>query len=121
MIIEAKQVEIYETGDGKIPYEQWFDSLRDSMTRDRIKARIARLRLGSLGECKPVGEGVTELILNFGPGYRIYIGQVGTTIVVLLCGGDKSTQEADIKAAQRYWADFKAILGKEKPHYGAAN
>lgn len=114
MIVESKQVEIYLTEDGSSPYEQWLDRLGGGQTRDRIDARIARLRLGNLGQCKPVGGGVTELILDFGPGYRIYFGQEGIRVIILLCGGDKSTQQGDIQQAKEYWADYQKRVKKAR-------
>lgn len=114
MIVESKQVEIYLTEDGTSPYEQWLDRLGGGKTRDRIDARIARVRLGNLGKCKPVGGGVTELILDFGPGYRIYIGQEGAAIIILLCGGDKASQKEDIEGAKNYWADYQQRAKKAR-------
>ena len=113
MFIERKQIELYMTEDGEIPFEDWFDGLRDAKTRARIKARIARLRTGSWGQYKPVGEGVTEFILDFGPGYRIYAGQIGSVILLLLCGGDKSTRLRDIATAKAHWSSYHARLQKE--------
>ena len=108
MIVEAKQVELYESEDGEIPYEIWFDGIRDGQTRNRVKIRINRLRTGNLGRYKGVGGGIIELALDFGPGYRVYAAQVGTLIILLLCAGDKSTQVADIAAAKEFWADYLA-------------
>ena len=71
-------------------------------------AKQARVRHGSLGDCKSVGEGVSELRVDYGPGDRIYFGQKGLTLVVLLCGGDKRTQDRDIRLAKKYWHEFKA-------------
>lgn len=71
-------------------------------------ARLARVRQGNLGDCKSVGEGVSELRVDYGPGYRVYFGQKGRTLVVLLCGGDKRTQDRDIPLAKQYWREFKA-------------
>lgn len=73
----------------------------------RLDARLVHVRAGNLGVHRTVGEGVTELILDFGPGYRIYFGQVGSTLIVLLCGGDKSTQHKDIMTAHEYWVDYR--------------
>ncbi len=70
--------------------------------------RLVRVELGTFGEHRGVGEGVTELVINFGPGYRIYIGQDGSEIVILLIGGDKRSQDADIKTAKRYWRNDNA-------------
>ena len=89
-MIEIRQTETYF---------QWFDSLRDRQARARINARIRRLSLGNFGDVKPIGEGVSELRIDFGPGYRVYFVQRGQTLVVLLAGGDKRTQDRDIKKA----------------------
>jgi putative addiction module killer protein len=83
-----------------ITYSSWFDKLRDKAAKVRIDIRIRRLSLGNPGDVKPVGEGVSELRVNFGPGYRIYFVQRGEEFVVLLAGGDKSTQEQDISTAK---------------------
>jgi putative addiction module killer protein len=69
--------------------------------------RLDRVKLGNLGDYRSVGEGVFEFRIDYVPGYRIYFGQVGLTIVLLLCGGDKSTQEQDIRKAKEYWADYE--------------
>ena len=71
-------------------------------------SRLARVRQGNLGDCKPVGEGVSELRVDYGPGYRVYFGQKGRTLVVLLCGGDKRSQDRDIRLAKQFWQEFKA-------------
>jgi len=113
MVVESKQLELYETQAGKVPYLIWFTSIRDRKTRNKIEARIRRVRLGNLGERRSVGGGVTELVLNYGPGYRIYIGQLGARVVVLLCGGDKSTQDEDIEVSKEYWNDYKSRLKEE--------
>jgi putative addiction module killer protein len=81
-------------------YSSWFSKLRDKAAKVRIDIRIRRLSLGNPGDVKPVGEGVSELRVNFGPGYRIYFVQKGEEFVVLLAGGDKSTQEQDISTAK---------------------
>jgi len=80
-------------------YSKWFKSLRDQQARARINVRIRRLSLGNPGDVKPVGEGVSELRIDYGPGYRVYFEDKGHTVVILLAGGDKQTQERDIKAA----------------------
>jgi len=85
-VIEIRQTEVYA---------KWFNSLRDR----QAKARIRRLSLGNPGDVKPVGEGVSELRIDYGPGYRIYFVKHGQTFVVLLAGGDKSTQDRDIRMA----------------------
>ncbi len=82
-------------------YVKWLDSLRDIHARARILVRIERLSAGNSGDVKPVGEGVSELRINYGPGYRVYFTKRGQEIVILLAGGDKRTQSKDIKAALR--------------------
>lgn len=89
-MIEIRQTEVYE---------QWFDSVRDRQARVRIDARIRRLSLGNPGDVTPVGEGVSELRIDYGPGYRVYFVQRGHALVVLLAGGDKRTQDRDISTA----------------------
>lgn len=81
-------------------FQTWFKALRDPVARQRILVRIDRLALGNPGDVKPVGAGVSELRIPHGPGYRLYFVQRGNEVVVLLCGGDKSTQEADIRQAK---------------------
>ena len=76
------------------------------MAKRKIRKRLDRVEEGNLGECNFIGEGVHELKINYGPGYRIYFGQEGMKIIVLLCGGDKSSQVKDIKKAQLYWAEY---------------
>jgi putative addiction module killer protein len=82
-------------------YVDWIDNLRDHQARARVLARIERLALGNTGDVKPVGEGVSELRIDFGPGYRVYFMKRGREIVILLAGGDKSTQTSDIRIALR--------------------
>ncbi|WP_026135379.1 type II toxin-antitoxin system RelE/ParE family toxin [Scytonema hofmannii] len=93
--------------EGTVPFAEWLDSLRDKKAKAKIKERLKRVSLGNLGDCKSVGGGVFELRIDYGPGYRVYYGQVGLIIVILLLGRDKSTQEQDIRKAQEYWADYE--------------
>ena len=80
-------------------FTHWFSMLRDSVAQTRIDVRIERLLQGNLGDVRPVGEGVSEMRINYGPGYRVYYTQHGPTVVVLLAGGDKGSQERDIRLA----------------------
>ena len=100
-------VEIYVGPNGKQPFAEWFRTLRDVRTQARAEARLRRLSLGLLGDHRPVGGGVSELRLDFGPGFRIYFARLEHTIILLLCGGDKSTQPRDIERAKAHLADYK--------------
>ena len=80
-------------------FDAWFEALRDKQAARRIQARIDRVEEGNFGDCQPVGEGVSEMRIHYGPGYRIYMAQRGAEIVILLAGGDKATQNKDIKTA----------------------
>lgn len=82
-------------------FVEWLDDLRDIRARAKIQARIERLAAGNPGDVEPIGEGVSELRINFGPGYRVYFKQQGQKLIILLAGGDKGTQAKDIKAALR--------------------
>ena len=83
-----------------VTFSDWMAGLRDHRAKAKIAARIDRLALGNPGDVEPVGEGVSELRIHYGPGYRVYFTKRGKTLIVLLCGGDKSTQTKDIKAAK---------------------
>lgn len=89
-------IEIRQT----VTYEKWFEALKDRNARMRINIRIRRLASGNPGDIKSVGNGISEIRINYGPGYRVYFIQKGYKIVILLCGGNKSTQSRDIKQAQ---------------------
>jgi putative addiction module killer protein len=101
-------VEILEYLDamGRSPYRDWFDTL-DATAAAKITVAITRIRLGNLSNAKGVGSGVQEYKVDFGPGYRIYFGRDGEALVILLAGGTKKRQRADIEAAQARWADYK--------------
>src|SRR6185295_226733 len=102
-----KVLQEYQTTDGKKPFRSWLDSLKDRRGRVLIEARLLRLSKGNAGDVKFLGQGVFELRVHFGPGYRVYFGEEQGLIVVLLCGGDKSQQSADIEKAQAYWLDYR--------------
>ena len=107
-----RELEVYITEEGRAPFTEWFDSLRDIQGRVKVRTRLNRIRLGNFGDSTGVGEGVQELRIDFGPGYRVYFGQADLKVVLLLCGGDKSTQTQDILQAKRYWKDFKRRSGR---------
>ena len=91
-MIEVRKTEVYAT---------WLNSLRDQQARARILVRVERLATGNLGDVRPVGEGVSELRIDYGPGYRVYFKKRGSTLVILLAGGDKRTQNEDVRKALR--------------------
>ena len=90
----------YTTEHGENPFHNWLNSLKDRSARARIRVRLNRIRLGNFGDCKPVGKGVNELRVNYGPGYRVYYGKSKTTVILLLTGGSKKSQSKDIQLAQ---------------------
>lgn len=101
------KIEQYQDEDGGIPFRAWFGKLRDVVAKAAIANRIDRLALGNFGSCRDVGNGVSELKVDVGPGYRVYVAHHGEKLVILLCGGNKSTQAKDIELARKYWADWK--------------
>jgi putative addiction module killer protein len=103
-----REIVAFRAKDGQVPFEEWLDELSDKKAVARVLARLARVRQGNLGDWKSVGEGVSELRVDYGPGYRVYFGLKGQTLVVLLCGGDKRTQDRDIRLAKQYWQEYKA-------------
>jgi putative addiction module killer protein len=107
MEVEPKQIQNYQNLEGKEPFTDWLNDLRDVKARAIVRKRLERVQLGNLGSYRFVGKGVWELKIDYAGGYRLYFGQVGLNIVLLLCGGDKSTQEEDILKAQTYWRDYE--------------
>jgi putative addiction module killer protein len=97
----------YQEPDGSVPFRAWLTKLKDRTARARIDARLLRIRRGNCGDAKSVGDGVHELRVDYGPGYRVYFAPVGDRVVVLLIGGDKRTQAADIKKAKKYWSTYQ--------------
>jgi putative addiction module killer protein len=97
-VIEVRDTEAYRT---------WLSGLRDERAKARIEVRVRRLALGNAGDVRPVGSGVSEIRIDYGPGYRVYFVQRGPAFVVLLCGGDKRTQDRDIRVAVEMAADLE--------------
>ena len=102
-----REIQYYRIQNGRSPFTEWLESIRDFSTRSRIERRLDRLTHGNFGRYKSIGDGMFELILDFGPGYRIYFGEINQTTVLLLCGGDKSSQARDIARAKMYWQEYK--------------
>lgn len=97
---------VYVTEEGKAPFDDWFNKL-DTAAALKIRTALARIETGNLGDVKHVGQGVSERRITFGPGYRVYFGQDGDKLVILLCGGTKKRQSKDIEQAKAFWHDYK--------------
>ncbi|MCB1084575.1 MAG: type II toxin-antitoxin system RelE/ParE family toxin [Chlamydiia bacterium] len=100
-------IQLYETIDGKCPYLEW-ESKLTKLSRAKVSARLARIKLGNFGDCKSIQgvRGLYELRIHLGPGYRIYFGKTGKKVVLLLLGGDKTSQKKDIKKSCRFWEEY---------------
>ncbi|WP_404790577.1 type II toxin-antitoxin system RelE/ParE family toxin [Altericista sp. CCNU0014] len=105
--VNPKQVVFYADEDGNEPFQAWMDNLRDQQGKRRIISRLFRVQQGNYGDVKPIGDGLSELRIFFGPGYRVYFGEEAGNMVVVLCGGDKDSQSRDIEAAKVYWKEYK--------------
>lgn len=108
MNIFPRVVRNYVSEQGRVPFEVWLQSLKDRKARAIIRNRINRIRLGNMGDTEPVGEGVFELRIHYGPGYRVYYGELEMTVVILLCGGIKRSQRRDIERAKTYWQNLRS-------------
>ncbi len=97
----------YQAVNGIFPFREWMARLKDKLAKARMAQRLHQLELGNMGDAKAVGEGVVELRVHIGAGYRVYCGRYGEHWVVLLCGGDKSSQPKDIERAKGFWAEWK--------------
>lgn len=105
-------IRMLEPEEGYCPFERWFVSLRDKQAVIRVHARLIRLRNGNVGDTRSVGGSVNELRIDYGPGYRVYFAVVAGTIIVLISGGDKSTQQRDIVSARKLWKENKDAAEK---------
>lgn len=101
------EIRIYIDKTGHAPFEYWLEALPDRLARAKIRARLARVEAGNLGDCKSLREGVQELRIDYGPGYRVYLSKQGSVMVLLLCGSDKSDQDREIGKAIAYLNDWK--------------
>ncbi|PUE30759.1 addiction module protein [Limnohabitans sp. Jir61] len=100
-------IQTYRTDDDVQPYVAWLGALPDRQAKARIVVRVNRMAGGNLGDVKPVGDGVWEARIDYGPGYRLYYAQAGRRLILLLIGGDKRTQQSDITKAQDYWNNWQ--------------
>ena len=108
-----KKLVQYEAEDGSCPFASWFGKL-EVRAALKVRTALARMEAGNLGDVKPVGTGVSERRINFGPGYRVYFGQDGEELVILLVGGTKQRQQRDIEQAKELWADYKRRKSSER-------
>lgn len=106
-VVRQKTLKVYVAKDGREPYTEWLKNLRDNTIRSRVIRRVERLKQGNYGDCKSVGEGVRELRFFFGSGYRVYFGESANDLVILLCGGDKDSQDRDREKAKDYWRVYQ--------------
>lgn len=112
-----REIRNYKTIHGYEPFKEWLVELKDVSAKVAIVKRLERVQFGNLGDCEPVGEGVLELRFHMGSGYRVYLGQDGKMLIVLLCGGQKASQKADIRIAKDCWQDYwKRKLEEERRH-----
>ncbi len=112
MEYELRRLLNYQTQDGRKPFDRWFKELRDKKGRSVIATRLERFeKTGNPGYWRALGEGLCELKIDFGPGYRVYYGEDGGVLVILLCGGDKDKQNKDIRKAREYWDDYRTRRG----------
>jgi putative addiction module killer protein len=107
--IHPRRIEYYIDDRGRRPFREWLEALKDIRAQVRIRVKLDRLALGYFGDCRSVGEGVLELKINFGPGYRVYFGLDKGQVVLLLCGGDKGSQTKDIQKAYQYWTNHRRL------------
>ena len=103
----SHEVEVYQTEEGRSPFSEWIRNLKDLTARSRVRTRLTRLRLGNFGDTNSLGDGLHELLIDHGPGYRVYFSRAGDRLVLLFCGGTKRTQLWDIEQARTYWRDYR--------------
>ncbi|AWG27460.1 type II toxin-antitoxin system RelE/ParE family toxin [Burkholderia cenocepacia] len=97
----------YQRDDGREPFTEWLNAVRDKPAQARIRERLRRVQTGNFGDCEPVGEGVIEPRVHVGAGYRVYFGRHGSALVLLLSGCDKASQPDDIRRAREHWSNWK--------------
>ena len=102
-----KELRIYRTKEGHEPFTKWLESLKDRLGRANITNRLNRVVHGNHGDCEHVGDGVYELRIHYGPGYRVYFSQQRETLILLLLGGNKRNQARDIRKARQFWKEFR--------------
>jgi putative addiction module killer protein len=106
--MEIKSIRLYKSKNGKIPFLIWLKSISDVRSKQIIQANIDKISLGHTGNTKYLANGVYEIKINYSPGYRVYYAHDGNDIIILLLGGDKRTQNEDIKKSKKYWSEYKS-------------
>jgi putative addiction module killer protein len=101
------EILIFEAATGQRPFLKWLSDLKDKRAQAAVDLRLELLKMGNFGQCRVLGDGLHELKIDLGPGYRIYFGKIGNNIVLLLCGGDKGSQQRDILKAKEYLKQIK--------------
>jgi putative addiction module killer protein len=109
-----REVWFFVASDGICPFVEWMDSLRDGRVHSRVSVRIRRLATGNLGDVKALKDGLFEMRLHFGPGWRVYFGMEDAHIILLLTGGTKDSQERDIEKARGYWSEYETTKAKRE-------
>lgn len=107
MQIKQREIQYYETPNGKLPAKEWLSSLKDGLSQAILYKRIRQAGLGQFGKIRNIGDGISELKIDYGPGFRIYYGIHEDKLILILMGGSKRTQESDIKKAKAYWTEWK--------------
>lgn len=102
------EIEIYKAASGRMPFVEWIEGIKEKHTRSKVYTRLDRLSFGNFGDCKSLGDGIFELRIHYGPGIRVYFSKIGNKVVLFLCGGDKSSQNKDIKKAKEYLQDYQS-------------
>jgi putative addiction module killer protein len=103
----AYEIRVYSDAGGRKPFTRWLERLRDRQAVARIAVRIDRLAIGNSGDYRELGGSICELRVDWGPGYRVYFARTGKVVLLLLCGGDKTTQQRDIERAKAYLEDYR--------------
>jgi putative addiction module killer protein len=112
------EIRYYQTSAGKKPFVRWLANLKEPQARAKVRARLARVAIGNLGDLRSMGNGVIELRIDSGPGYRVYFARRGNFVILLLCAGDKRTQQRDIERAKAYLEDYETRLRTQAPRNG---
>lgn len=102
----------YVCPNGTCPYAEWLGSLKDKIGKARIMLQVDRLEIGNFGDSVPIGAGISELRIHYGPGYRVYYARVTENLYLLLCGGNKASQKQDIKLAKNNWKNYKKEIAR---------